>query len=141
MLVEGKPTRTIWLDSNGSTVKIIDQTRLPHEIFIVDLNTLNDAAKAISDMHVRGAPLIRATAAYGMALAMSEDSSDAGLDIAYKVLYEARPTAVNLRWALDNQRAILDPLPENERKSAAYARAAEIADVDVVQCSSLGDHG
>lgn len=141
MLVEGKPTRTIWLDSNRSTVKIIDQTRLPHEFIIVDLNTLDEAARAISDMQVRGAPLIGATAAYGMALAMCDDASDAGVDNAYRVLYEARPTAVNLRWALDNQKANLDHLPVSERKAAAYARAAEIADEDVEQCSSLGDHG
>lgn len=141
MLVDGKPTRTIWLDSNSSTVKIIDQTRLPHEFIIVGLNTLDDAAKAISNMQVRGAPLIGATAAYGMALAMGDNASDAGMEIAYKVLYAARPTAVNLRWALDDLKTILDPLPEGERKAAAYARAAEIADEDVEQCSSLGDHG
>ena len=141
MLVEGKPTRTIWLGDNGSTVEIIDQTRLPHEFIIVGMDTLDDAATAIFDMLVRGAPLIGATAAYGMALAMGEDASDAGLDNAYKVLYATRPTAVNLRWALDDLKTILAPLPEGKRKAAAYKRAAEIADEDVEQCSSLGEHG
>ena len=141
MIVEGKPTRSIWLATNGSTVEIIDQTRLPHEFITVGLDTLDDAAKAIFNMLVRGAPLIGATAAYGMALAMGEDASDTGVGNAYKVLYGTRPTAVNLRWALDDLKAILEPLPEGERKAAAYARAAEIADEDVELCSSLGEHG
>ncbi|MBH88896.1 MAG: S-methyl-5-thioribose-1-phosphate isomerase [Magnetovibrio sp.] len=141
MLVDGKPTRTIWLDSNCSTVNIIDQTRLPHEFITVGLDTLGDTVKAISNMQVRGAPLIGATAAYGMALAMGENASNAALDDAYAALYNARPTAVNLRWALDDLKAILGPLPESGRKKAAYARAAEIADEDVEQCSALGEHG
>ncbi len=141
MLVNGKPTRTIWLGENGSTVEIIDQTRLPHEYVVVGMDTLEDAAKAIFDMLVRGAPLIGATAAYGMALAMRQDASDAGLQKAYDVLYETRPTAVNLRWALDDLKALLAPLPEDERQAAAYNRAAEIADEDVEICSSLGEHG
>jgi methylthioribose-1-phosphate isomerase len=141
MLVEGKLTRSIWLAANGSTVEIIDQTRLPHEFIIVGLDTLDDAAKAIFNMQIRGAPLIGAMAAYGMALAMGEDASDIGVDNAYKVIFGTRPTAVNLRWALDDLKAILEPLPEGERKAAAYARAAEIADEDVDLCSSLGEHG
>jgi methylthioribose-1-phosphate isomerase len=141
MLVEGKPMRSIWLAANRSTVEIIDQTRLPHEFITVGLDTLDDAAKAIFNMLVRGAPLIGATAAYGMALAMGEDATDSGVSNAYKVLYGTRPTAVNLRWALDDLKAILEPLPKGERKAAAYARAAEIADEDVELCSSLGEHG
>ena len=86
MKVNGKPTRTIWLGDNGETVEIIDQTKLPFEFIVVGLNTLDDAAVAISDMLVRGAPLIGATAAYGMALAVKDDPSDTGLDNAYKVL-------------------------------------------------------
>ena len=86
MKVNGKPTRTIWLGDNGETVEIIDQTKLPFEFIVVGLNTLDDAAVAISDMLVRGAPLIGATAAYGMALAVKDDPSDKGLDNAYKVL-------------------------------------------------------
>ena len=141
MIVDGKPTRTIWLASNGLTVNIIDQTRLPHEFIIVGLDSLDDAVRAISNMQVRGAPLIGATAAYGMALAMGENASNACLNNAYSALYNARPTAVNLRWALDDLESILGPLPEDMRKKAAYARAAEIADEDVEQCSSLGEHG
>ncbi len=141
MHVDGTPFRTIWLAENGHTVEIIDQTRLPHEFIIVGLETLDDAARAIADMLVRGAPLIGATAAYGMALGIREDASDAGLETAYKVLYGTRPTAVNLRWALDDLRALLSPLPPAERQAAAYARAGEIADQDVEICSSLGEHG
>jgi methylthioribose-1-phosphate isomerase len=92
-------------------------------------------------MWVRGAPLIGATAAYGMALAMAEDASDAGLENAYVSLYETRPTAVNLRWALNSLKDRLLGLDLNQRIEAAYARAVEIADEDVEICSSLGDHG
>ncbi len=141
MIVNGKPTRTIWLADNGLTVEIIDQTRLPHEFVVVGMDTLEDAARAIFDMLVRGAPLIGATAAYGMALAMRDDASDGGLENAYKVLYATRPTAVNLRWALDDLEALLAPLPADQRQAAAYARAAEIADEDVAICSALGEHG
>jgi methylthioribose-1-phosphate isomerase len=141
MIVNGKPTRTIWLGENGESVEIIDQTRLPHEFVVARLENLEDAASAIFDMLVRGAPLIGATAAYGMALAMRVDASDAGLKNAYEVLYATRPTAVNLRWALDDLKALLAPLPEDQRQAAAYARAAEIADEDVEMCSSLGEHG
>ena len=94
MIVNGNPTRTIWLGDNGETVEIIDQTRLPHEYIVVAMDTLEDAERAIFDMLVRGAPLIGATAAYGMALAMRGDASDAGLKNAYDVLYATRPTAV-----------------------------------------------
>jgi methylthioribose-1-phosphate isomerase len=92
-------------------------------------------------MLVRGAPLIGATAAYGMALAMNNDSTDDGLKNAYDVLLATRPTAVNLRWALDDLLALLEPLDAGERVAAAYTRAAEIADEDVEMCSSLGEHG
>ena len=141
MIVNGNPTRTIWLGDNGETVEIIDQTRLPHEYIVVAMDTLEDAERAIFDMLVRGAPLIGATAAYGMALAMRGDASDDGLENAYKVLYATRPTAVNLRWALDDLKALLAPLPVDQRQTAAYARAVEICDEDVEICSSLGEHG
>ncbi len=141
MQIDGTPFRTIWVGSDGHTVEIIDQTRLPHEFTIVELKSLDDAARAIADMQVRGAPLIGATAAYGMALGVRGDGTDAGLENAYDVLYATRPTAVNLRWALDHLRALLEPLPEGERQAAAYARAGEIADQDVEICSSLGEHG
>ena len=127
-----------WTDEG---VRMIDQTKLPFEFAVAGLKTLDDAATAIRDMWVRGAPLIGATAAYGMALAVKDDASDAGLENAYAVLYATRPTAVNLRWALDDLRALLAPLPTEQRRDAAYARAGEICDADVDMCSSLGEHG
>jgi len=141
MKVNGTPMRTIWVSSDGQAVDIIDQTKLPFEFETVRLETVEEAAHAIFDMLVRGAPLIGATAAYGMALAMKSDPSDANLEHAYKVLYEARPTAVNLRWAIDDQKAHLGPLKPEDRFDAAWKRAADIADEDVAICSSIGDHG
>ncbi|NVK19708.1 MAG: S-methyl-5-thioribose-1-phosphate isomerase [Methylocystaceae bacterium] len=141
MKVNGTPTRTIWLNDNGWAVDIIDQTKLPHLYEIVTLNDLNDACVAIKDMLVRGAPLIGATAAYGMALALYHDATDAGFEKAYADLYATRPTAVNLRWALDEMKTKIFPLPEGERMAAAYKLAADICDEDVAQNSSIGDHG
>jgi len=100
MNVDGTPYRTIWLANDGQTVEVIDQTRLPHEFSVVSLKKLADACAAIRDMWVRGAPLIGATAAYGIALAMTENSTNAGFENAYSKLLETRPTAVNLRWLL-----------------------------------------
>lgn len=105
MKVNGVPYRAIWLGADGRTVQIIDQTRLPHDFVIVDLTTMDRAAVAIRDMWVQGAPLIGATAAWGMALAMAEDASDASLAHAFDHLMATRPTAVNLRWALEDMRA------------------------------------
>ncbi len=141
MKVNGVPYRTIWLAEDGWGVEIIDQTKLPHEFEVVRMETMQDAAVAIKDMLVRGAPLIGATAAYGVALAMREDSSDANLKSMYDALFATRPTAVNLRWALDDLKALLTPLPEGEREAAAYKRAAEICDEDVEICSNIGEHG
>src|SRR4029077_9518483 len=102
--VAGGAMRTIWLAAEGRperpVVEIIDQTRLPHELVIVGLARLDDAARAIREMQVRGAPLIGAAAAYGMALAMAEDPSDSGVDSAAATLAATRPTAANLAWAL-----------------------------------------
>ncbi|MBT4938188.1 MAG: S-methyl-5-thioribose-1-phosphate isomerase, partial [Rhodospirillaceae bacterium] len=141
MKVNGTPTRTIWLAEDGWAAEIIDQTKLPHEFVTVRLETMAEAAVAIKDMLVRGAPLIGATAAYGVALAMREDASDANLGAMYDHLFATRPTAVNLRWALDDMKALLSPLAENEREAAAYRRAAEICDEDVEICSNIGEHG
>jgi methylthioribose-1-phosphate isomerase len=141
MKVEGKAWRPIWLDADGRLVGIIDQTRLPFEFVTVALETLDDAARAIRDMLVRGAPLIGATAAYGMALAMRGDASDANLDAAYQRLHATRPTAINLKWALDDMARHLRPLPEGERAAAAYRRAAEIVEEDVVINRRIGEHG
>lgn len=141
MKVDGVPYRTIWLADDGWAVEIIDQTRLPFEFVTVRLENVDDAAVAIRDMLVRGAPLIGATAAYGMALAMQADASDANLRAAHDKLLATRPTAVNLRWALDEMMTLLEPLSDNERAVAAYRRAADICDEDVEICSSIGDHG
>lgn len=141
MKVDGTPYRTIWLAEDGQAVMIIDQTKLPFEFVTLRLETMADAARAIAEMWVRGAPLIGATAAYGMALAMKDDASDAGLSRAYDDLLATRPTAVNLRWALDEMKALLAPLGAGARSQAAYARAAAIADEDVAICSAIGDHG
>ena len=141
MNVDGQPQRTIWLGADGWSVEIIDQTRLPHRFETVTLRTLSEAAHAIRAMLVRGAPLIGATAVYGMALAMREDSSDVGLENAYKVLHATRPTAVNLRWALDDMRDRLRLQPQDARTDIAYARAAEVCDEDVAINSAIGDHG
>jgi methylthioribose-1-phosphate isomerase len=141
MKVDGKAFRTIWLSDDGWAVEIIDQTRLPHEFEIIRLETGIRAARAISDMEVRGAPLIGATAAYGMALAVREDASDAGVEDAHAVLLATRPTAVNLSWALDDMRALLLPLPVPDRMAAAYARAAQISDEDVAISRALGEFG
>ena len=141
MKVDGKPYRTIWLGADGATVQVIDQTLLPHRFVVRDLRTMEDAEIAIRTMIVRGAPLIGAAAAYGMALAMAADPSDAMLSRAYTFLLESRPTAVNLRWALDDVRALLAPLPAGRRREAAYRRAAEICDEDAEICRRIGENG
>jgi methylthioribose-1-phosphate isomerase len=141
MNVDGVPFRTIWLAENGETVEIIDQTRLPHEFMTLSLNSVEDAAHAIRSMQVRGAPLIGATASYGMCLAVREDASDGALQVAYDLLLQTRPTAVNLRWALDDMKVVLEPLAASDRVGAAYRRAAEICDEDIAMCRSIGNHG
>jgi methylthioribose-1-phosphate isomerase len=141
MKVAGRPMRTIWLAADGRAVEIIDQTQLPHELAIVRLTHLADAARSIRDMQVRGAPLIGAAAAYGVALAMLDDPSDKGIDNAVATLVATRPTAVNLRWALDEMRRHLGELPPDERFAAAIQRAGAIADEDVAINRALGEHG
>jgi methylthioribose-1-phosphate isomerase len=131
MLVAGRAMRTIWIEADGTSVGIIDQTLLPHALVTLTLTKLAEAAHAIRSMQVRGAPLIGAAAAYGMALAMREDAGDAALDAASKILLATRPTAVNLRWAIDDMRRLLLPLAPAARSAAAYRRAAEICDEDV----------
>jgi methylthioribose-1-phosphate isomerase len=141
MKVDGKPYRTIWLGTDGTTVQAIDQTLLPHKFVVRDFHSMEDAEKAIRTMIVRGAPLIGAAAAYGVALAMIADPSDAGLKRAHDVLLASRPTAVNLRWALDDLRALLSPLAPTARRDAAYKRAAEICDEDADICRRIGENG
>ncbi len=141
MKVVGKHYRTIWLDDDGKSIAIIDQRMLPHEFRIAKLQTVSDVATAIRDMWVRGAPLIGATAAYGMAIAMREDSSNTNLNQAANLLHSTRPTAINLKWALDDMRKTLQLVPQKDRAAKAYARAAEIADEDVELNRSIGRHG
>src|SRR5258708_1356636 len=141
MKVDGKHFRSIWLSPDGWSVGAIDQRRLPHDFVVARLTTCEYAADAIRSMLVRGAPLIGATAAYGMALAMRADGSDAALDHAYKTLMATRPTAINLRWALDEMRSMLWPLPPSQRTAAAYSRAAEIAEQDIAINRGIGRHG
>ncbi|HVC51618.1 MAG TPA: S-methyl-5-thioribose-1-phosphate isomerase [Stellaceae bacterium] len=141
MRVAGRAMRTIWPTADGEAVEIIDQTLLPHELAIVRLTRLDDAARAIRDMQVRGAPLIGVAAAYGMALAMRADPSDSGLDRAAATLAATRPTAVNLHWALDAMRHTLAAPPPGTRVAAAFAKAAAIADDDVAINRAIGEHG
>ena len=137
----GRDRRTIWLNPDGLGVDVIDQTLLPHRFETLTLRTAEAAAAAIRDMVVRGAPLIGAAAAYGVALAMAADPSSEGLDRAGDLLQAARPTAVNLRWAVERMRRRLVDLPPGGRREAAYAEAALIADEDVAVCEAIGEHG
>ena len=141
MKVDGRHFRSIWLEPDGWTVGAIDQRRLPHDFVVARLTDCDAAADAIRSMLVRGAPLIGATAAYGMALAMRADSSDAALDDAYTRLIATRPTAINLKWALDEMRSMLRPLPPQARAAAAYARAGDIAEEDIAINKGIGQHG
>jgi methylthioribose-1-phosphate isomerase len=139
--VHGRHYRTLWPGADGASVEIIDQTRLPHEFSIARLGSLDEAAHAIRAMLVRGAPLIGATAAYGLWLALRADASDAGLRGAGAALLATRPTAVNLRWAIERMTAWLGPLPPPERAAAAFLRAAEICDEDVAINRAIGAAG
>ena len=140
MKISGEHYRTIWPTAAGS-VRVIDQSRLPFEFSTVDLNTLDDAAQAIRSMVVRGAPLIGATAAYGVALALRSDASDEHLDEAVRILRETRPTAHNLAWALTRMRNLLAGIAPQERADLAFREAGRICDADVDQCRAIGRHG
>jgi methylthioribose-1-phosphate isomerase len=141
MKVDGKPFRTIWRDAQSGSVAIIDQTKLPHAFVIAELLNVEDAWRAIADMQVRGAPLIGVAAAYGLALAMRADPSDTNLTRAADCLEIARPTAVNLAWALADMRRVLAPLPPSQRSERAFDRAGELADADVAVNDAIGAHG
>jgi methylthioribose-1-phosphate isomerase len=138
--IAGTHYRTIW-PTDGGSVRVIDQSRLPFEFVTADLEELDDAAHAIRAMIVRGAPLIGATAAYGVALALRENATDARLEEALTVLRSTRPTAVNLGWALDRMRRALISTPGTLRLETAYREAARICDEDVEQCRAIGRHG
>jgi methylthioribose-1-phosphate isomerase len=141
MKVDGRDMRTIWLEPDGWSVGIIDQTALPHQFTTVRLSSVQDVARAIATMQVRGAPLIGATAAYGVALALRADASDEALERACAMLAATRPTAVNLKWALDEMVAGVRNRPREERLGAAYRRAAEICEEDVAINQAIGRHG
>jgi methylthioribose-1-phosphate isomerase len=141
MKVDARHFRSIWLEPDGWSVGAIDQRRLPHEFVVAGIADCAAAAEAIRSMLVRGAPLIGATAAYGIALAMRADSSDAALERAYDTLIVTRPTAINLKWALEVMREALLPLAPSARVAAAYARAGEIAEQDIAINKSIGQHG
>ena len=141
MRVHGQQYRTIFVADDGSTVAVIDQTRLPFAFELRHLQTAEEAAEAIRDMIVRGAPLIGVTAAYGVALGMRDDPSDAGLARVAALLGATRPTAVNLRWAIERMRCVLSAQPLSRRVEFAYDEAARIADEDVAACAAIGRHG
>src|ERR1700737_4010858 len=140
MRVDGKHFSRICREPDGWSFGAIDQRRLPHDFVVARLTTCESAADAIRTMLVRGAPLIGATAAYGIALAMRADGSDAALDHAYEALIATRPTAINLQWALDQMRLALRPLPSSERTAAAYSRAAAIAEEAIPINKGSGQH-
>ncbi len=141
MKVDDIAMRTIWPAEDGRGIEIIDQTALPHALTIRRLDGVAATAEAIAVMRVRGAPLIGATAAYGMALAMDADASDVSIEDAYGTLIATRPTAVNLRWALDEMASVLRNTEPARRADAAWRRAGEIADEDAAICEAIGDHG
>jgi methylthioribose-1-phosphate isomerase len=140
MNYQGKHWRTIWRNADDS-VGVIDQRRLPHEFETIALRSMEDAAEAIRNMTVRGAPLIGATAAYGICLALQKDPGDANLAYAYSLLLKTRPTAINLRWALDEMRRTVAQLPPEKRLEAAWKRAAALCDEDVAVNEAIGRHG
>jgi methylthioribose-1-phosphate isomerase len=139
--VQGKSMRAIYQVDDARAVEIIDQTRLPHELAIIRLTTLEQAALAIRAMQVRGAPLIGVTAAYGLALALTDDPSDGSLTRAAATLAGTRPTAVNLHWALGEMAGVLRDLAPGRRFAAAMQKAGEIAEADVASCRAIGEHG
>ena len=141
MKVEGKHYRSIWFNEATSSVEIVDQRWLPSEFRIATLNRCDQFATAIREMWVRGAPLIGATAAYGVAIEMLSDSSNQALDRAWQILNETRPTAINLRWALDRCRNHLAPLKTDARPKAALQLAHKMAEEDVETNRMLGIHG
>jgi len=142
MKIDGVAYRSAWLDpDDGWSVHIIDQTRLPWSLDIVRLRGMREAAHAIRSMQIRGAPLIGAVAAYGLALGVREDASTAAMEVAAEHLGATRPTAVNLRWALDRMLTRLRNTPAAKRVAVAYHEAGLIADEDVAQCEAIGEHG
>jgi len=141
MRIGGETTRSIRPGADAARFSVLDQTRLPWEITWLDITTAEAAAHAIRAMQVRGAPLIGATAAFGLALALREDASDQGLAAAVTMLAATRPTAINLAWALQRLRRAVSPLPQAARPTRAWAEAIAIADEDAEACAAIGRHG
>ncbi len=141
MKVDGVAYRSIWRDGNEAAVTVVDQTLLPHRFETLRLENVAETIDAIKRMVVRGAPLIGVTGAYGYAMALSADPSDANVAAAYDALYAARPTAVNLRWALDIMRAAVAGLPEDERAAAAFATADSLLGEDIRTNATMAAHG
>ncbi len=141
MKIDGTPFRTIWVDHDGWSIRVIDQTRLPWAFDILRLTTLAQAAHAIRSMQVRGAPLIGAAAAYGLALALRADAGTDAMERAAATLVATRPTAINLRWAIDRMLTRLRNTAMPDRAAAAYAEAFAIAEEDVAQNAAIGRHG
>tara|TARA_Y100000052_G_scaffold21389_1_gene21544 strand:- start:19529 stop:20596 length:1068 start_codon:yes stop_codon:yes gene_type:complete len=139
--IDGKPYRSIWLNENGWSVHIFDQRELPWQLKIVELTSAQHAAIAIKDMWTRGAPLLAMTGAYGLALALREDPSDENLKAAYDMLVATRPTAVNLKWALDEMMKVIEPLTPIDRAAAAYEKAGKLCDEDVETNRAIGEAG
>ncbi len=139
MKVSGVPYRSVWREADR--VAIIDQTRLPFEFHTLRMSSCDEIAHAIRSMQVRGAPLIGATAAFGVALAMAADASDTGLRVAADLLGATRPTAVNLRWAIERMTRRLRPLVAADRAQAAWAEAESIAAEDIAINLAIGHHG
>lgn len=133
--------RSLWLNADGVSISVIDQTRLPHEIRVAELRTTHDVAHAIRTMMVRGAPLIGATAAYGLCFAVAEDGSDASIRAAIDVLRATRPTAINLHHAVQAMADALAALPVDERREAAFAQAESICEQDIAMNEAIGRHG
>ena len=141
MKIEGKEYRTIWFDEKYQTVKIIDQTKLPHQFIIKDLKTVKDSINAIKIMEVRGAPLIGATAAYGLVLAIIENNDQSFLKKSSEELINSRPTAINLKWAVNRMMKKLSGVNSNEILNLALNEAKEICEEDIKFCKNIGLHG
>jgi methylthioribose-1-phosphate isomerase len=139
--LHGKHTRSIMRTADGAGCRILDQRRLPWDVEWVELRTTDEAATAIRDMWTRGAPMIGAVAAYGLAMAIAVDPSDEAMAFAHALLLKTRPTAVNLRWALDSVAGAVRDVPPAERTTAAFARADAICDEDVDLSTRIGTHG
>jgi methylthioribose-1-phosphate isomerase len=140
MKINGRHYRSIW-PVGEDAFGIIDQARLPHDFVTLTLKSADDAARVIKDMNTRGAPLIGAVGAYGLALAVREDPSDDHIQKAVERLAETRPTAINLKWALWRMRGVLLNQPRDRRAALAWKEAALIADEDVAMSKAIGEHG